>query len=150
MEYDESYYVCCVMEHDAKPNTKSELKYCHQFGHPLFNVIFFPEENYSQDQSVPRGCGIAGGWHRPTLIFFQLELGNSSGAWRAPRFPQMLPLHQQLQGIYSQKKKKNFLQRSENEGRNKKQFKCLNYNAKSQGNKTEQTELLACWVDNKQ
>lgn len=41
MEYDESYYVCCLMELDAKPNTKSELKYCHLFGHPLFNVIFF-------------------------------------------------------------------------------------------------------------
>lgn len=36
------------MEYDAKPNTKSELKYCHLFGHPLFNVIFFffSEENY--------------------------------------------------------------------------------------------------------
>lgn len=62
MEYDESYYVCCLMELDAKPNTKSELKYCHLFGHPLFNVIFFffSEENYSEEPSIPR-CGIADG-----------------------------------------------------------------------------------------
>lgn len=52
------------MELDAKPNTKSELKYCHLFGHPLFNVIFFfffSEENYSEEPSIPRGCGIAEG-----------------------------------------------------------------------------------------
>lgn len=41
-----SLTTCYVMEYDAKPNTKSELKYCHLFGHPLFNVIFFSEENY--------------------------------------------------------------------------------------------------------
>lgn len=158
MEYDESYYVCCVMEHDSKLNTKSWNiavsldTYCLMWfppPPPHHHSTTPPKENYLEEQSVPRGCGIAGGWHSPTLIFFQLETLEQFWCLEGSKISSNVtsPL---AASIYLLTKKVLFIPRSESDGGYKKQFKCLNYNAKSQGNKTERATLLAYWVHNEQ
>lgn len=121
--------------------------------HRLMWFFFFPEENYSQEQSVPRRSGIAGEWHSPHINLFPIRTWEQFWCLGGFKISSNVTSPLTVSSIYSQKPEQNktnnktaqknpmqtlhTISSKASEGGNKNQFKCLNSNTKSQGSKTE-------------
>lgn len=75
--------------------------------HRLMWFFFFPEENYSQEQTVPRRSGIAGEWHSPHINLFPIRTWEQFWCLGGFKISSNVTSPLTVSSIYSQKPEQN-------------------------------------------